>query len=129
VITYHVDEDKKIITCTIEGDEVADCPLNKLDNLLKAYSNNMIYINGDALKLSKSYTGIAKYDEEDENEFDIAKGKVIARKKAFAKLNQAMAKRFKKIMKNAQYLYENALCNVFEYETTTKEIQKKINQY
>ena len=45
------------------------------------------------------------------------------------KMNKAIAKRFNRIMKNAQYVYENTLCNSFDYDNVVKDIQRKLKKY
>ena len=89
----------------------------------------MIKVDTTQLKLSSSYTGIAKYASDETIEFNIDTGKTIARKKAFAKMNKAIAKRFNRIMKNVQYVYENTLCNSFDYDNVVKDIQRKLKKY
>ena len=44
-------------------------------------------------------------------------------------MNKAIAKRFNRIMKNAQYVYENTLCNSFDYDNVVKDIQRKLKKY
>ena len=129
MITYDINEETKTIKCTLEGEEIKNCMINHLNKILHNYPNNMINVDTTQLKLSSSYTGIAKYASDETIEFNIDTGKTIARKKAFAKMNKAIAKRFNRIMKNAQYVYENALCNSFDYDNVVKDIQRKLKKY
>jgi len=129
MITYDINEETKTIKCTLEGEEIKNCMINHLNKLLHNYPNNMIKVDTKQLELSSSYTGIAKYASDETNEYNIDTGKTIARKKAFAKMNKAIAKRFNLIMKNAQYVYENALCNSFDYDNVVKDIHRKLKKY
>lgn len=129
MITYDINEETKTIKCTLEGEEIKNCMINHLNKILHNYPNNMIKVDTTQLKLSSSYTGIAKYASDETIEFNIDTGKTIARKKAFAKMNKAIAKRFNRIMKNAQYVYENTLCNSFDYDNVVKDIQRKLKRY
>lgn len=129
MITYEIDEEKKIITCTLDGKEISRCAVKRLAKQLRHYSHNMITLDENQLILSDSYTGVAHYADDEENEFSVKIGKQIARKKAFVKFNEAMAKRYRKVMKNARYLYENTLCETYDYENIATEIKRKLKQY
>ena len=129
MINYEINEDEKKIVCTLSGDEIKNCMIRHLEKVLHNFPKNMIALNTDTLTLSDKYTGIAKYASDEKNEYSVEVGKTIARKKAFAKMNKAMAKRFASVMKNAQYLYENALCNSFDYDNVVKDIHRKLNKY
>ena len=129
MITYDINEETKTIKCTLQAEAIKNCMINHLNKILHNYPNNMIKVDTTQLKLSSSYTGIAKYASDETIEFNIDTGKTIARKKAFAKMNKAIAKRFNRIMKNAQYVYENTLCNSFDYDNVVKDIQRKLKKY
>ena len=52
MISYDVDEQNKIITCTIQGEELKNCAIKHIQKLLHSTPNNIFQINTDKLYLS-----------------------------------------------------------------------------
>ena len=129
MISYDVDEQNKIITCTIQGEELKNCAIKHIQKLLHSTPNNIFQINTDKLYLSSQYTGTAKYAPDESTPFDIDIGKTIARKKAFQKFNSDMKKKCNLLIKQAQFIYETSLYKSFEYDNNIKDISRKLKKY
>lgn len=122
MISYEIDEEQKTIKCTISGEEIETGVLRAISSL----QCKDIALNDSLLLLKKEYTGIAKYNPDDEVPFSIDIGKEISRKKAFFKYNKDMYNMLKKLKKNLTKLNEQLLVLCFQYEFIKNDINENI---
>jgi len=125
MISYEIDEEQKTIKCTISGEEIETGALRAISSL----QCKDIALNDSLLLLKKEYTGIAKYNPDDEVPFSIDIGKEISRKKAFFEYNKDMYNTLKKLKKNLTKLNEQLLVLCFQYEFIKNDINENIKNY
>ena len=129
MISYEINEETKQIKCIISGDELEKNALKLFSNKLNNISNNSLIISPEKLLLKKEYVGIAKYNQDETNDFSIETGKIIARKKAFEKYNKDMYNKIRMLKENVVSFNEELLMSCFEYEVVVKDIIRAIKQY
>lgn len=130
MINYTVDEENKVVTCVLDGDEVTYSAVRKISAMLNNQPKNTIYFVEEDYMLADEYVGTAKYCEDEEDKpFNAEQGKIIARKKAFAKYNKAMTKKLRLFQHNLASLSQEALFQVFNFDSKVKEIERKIKKY
>ena len=129
MITYNVDEQSKTITCVLDGEEIRRSAINKINAILRNIPKNVISVNPDSFVLADKYVGTTTYAADEDKPFDVEEGKKIARKKAFAKYNHAMERKFSILRKVTSTFDEEVLFSVFDYNAKYKDICKKIKKF
>ena len=129
-IVYHIDDENKVITATATG-----MKNDAIDTVLKAFrKENVIFGNTDVAVaittnedgtvkdegievkefplctcgrylLPNKMTGQAKYDPDDPHEYDVERGKQIARRRLYDEYNKA----YKYALTNLQYAINSAM--------------------
>jgi hypothetical protein len=112
-----------------DGEEVTHSAVRKMNAMLRNTPKNAIAIDPKQFILSDKYIGVAKYDDQETTPFDIETGKIIARKKAFAKYNKAMTKKFSILRENLSALTNESLFQTFNFDSKVKEINRKLKKY
>lgn len=120
-ISYFIDEEKRTVKAVIR-----DVKYDAYLALIKIYGGKLNveeFVPRETLYMNSTYTGTATCHELDE--FDIEKGKTIARKHAIAKYNNAKARRLQRFV-TAIDKYTDEVKDLLSY--TKKKEERTLDQ-